>query len=81
MLSRQAIFRGGRPQMDYKQSPEAERRLWHDFWHQVGMSSYELQYLYDNEEFAINEGVNRLAYVTVEMDYKMHASISCPVVR
>lgn len=74
MLSRQAIFRGGRPQMDYKQSPEAERRLWHDFWHQVGMSSYELQYLYDNEEFAINEGVNRLAYVTVEMDHKMHAS-------
>lgn len=74
MLSRQAIFRGDRPQMDYKQSPEAERRLWHDFWQQVGMSSYELQYLYDNEEFAINEGVNRLSYVTVEMDHKMHAS-------
>ena len=74
MLSRQAIFRGDRPQMDYKQSPEAERRLWHDFWHQVGMSTYELQYLYDNEEFAINEGVSRLAYVTVEMDHKMHAS-------
>ena len=74
MLSRQAIFCGDRPQIDYKQSPEAERRLWQDFWHQVGMSSYELQYLYDNEEFAINEGVNRLAYVTVEMDHKMHAS-------
>lgn len=74
MLSRQAIFRGDRPQMDYKQSPEAERRLWQNFWHQVGMSSYELQYLYDNEEFAINEGVTRLAYVTVEMDHKMHAS-------
>ena len=74
MLSRQAIFRGDRPQMDYKQSPEAERRLWKDFWQQVGMSSYELQYLYDNEEFAINEGVNRLSYVTVEMDHKMHAS-------
>ena len=74
MLSRQAIFRGDRPQMDYKQSPEAEHRLWLDFWHQAGMSSYELQYLYDNEEFAINEGVNRLAYVTVEMDHKMHAS-------
>ena len=50
MLSRQAIFRGDRPLMDYKQSPEAERRLWQDFWHQVGMSTYELQYLYDNEE-------------------------------
>lgn len=74
MLSRQAIFRGDRPQIDYRQSPEAERRLWLDFWHQVGMSSYELQYLYDNEEFAINEGVNCLAYVTVEMDHKMHAS-------
>ena len=74
MLSRQAIFRGDRPQIDYKQSPEAERRLWQDFWHQVGLSSYELQYLYDNEEFAVNEGVCRLAYVTVEMDHKMHAS-------
>ncbi len=74
MLSRQAIFRGDRPQMDYKQSPDAERRLWQDYWRQFGMSSYELQYLYDNEEFAINEGVNRLAYVTVEMDHKMHAS-------
>ncbi len=74
MLSRQAIFRGDRPQIDYKQSPEAERRLWQDFWHQVGMSSYELQYLYDNEEFAINEGVSRLAYVTVEMDHKLHSS-------
>ncbi|MCR5066192.1 MAG: PglZ domain-containing protein [Bacteroidales bacterium] len=74
MLSRQAIFRGDRPQVDYKQSPEAERRLWGDFWHNVGISSYGLQYLYDNEEFAINEGVCRLAYVTVEMDHKMHAS-------
>ena len=74
MLSRQAIFRGDRPQMDYTQSPDAERKLWKGYWQQVGMSSYELQYLYDNEEFAINEGVNRLAYVTVEMDHKMHAS-------
>ena len=74
MLSRQAIFRGDRPQMDYNQSPDSERRLWKDYWQQVGMSSYELQYLYDNEEFAINESVNRLAYVTVEMDHKMHAS-------
>ena len=74
MLSRQAIFRGDRPQTDYNQSPDTERRLWKDYWQEVSMSTYELQYLYDNEEFAVNEGVKRLAYVTVEMDHKMHAS-------
>lgn len=74
MLSRQAIFRGDYPLQDYKQSPENERKLWEQYWKLENFSPFEIQYLCDKDEFAINEGVNRLAYVTVEMDEKMHSS-------
>jgi hypothetical protein len=74
MLSRQAIFRGEDPKQDYKQNPENEKKLWTEYWQRRGFSSYEIQYLYDTDEFAINEGVKRLAMVTVEMDEKMHSS-------
>lgn len=74
MLSRQAIFRGAYPSQDYKQSPENERKLWIQYWQKQGFTSFEMQYLSDKDEFAINEGVKRLAYVTVEMDEKMHSS-------
>lgn len=74
MLSRQAIFRGSDPHQDYKQNPENEKKLWFEFWKQHGFGTYEIQYLNDNQEFAINEGVKRLAVVTVEMDEKMHSS-------
>lgn len=74
MLSRQAIFRGAAPRQDYKQNPESEKRLWYDYWQGRGFGSYELQYISDKDEFAINEGVKRLAVVTVKMDEKMHSS-------
>ena len=73
MLSRQAIFRGSRPQMDYHQSPAAEKSLWQDYWQQKGFSPYETQYIYEDEAPRPDEAVRRLAYVTVEMDEKMHA--------
>ena len=74
MLSRQAIFRGDIPHQDYKQSPQNEQKLWREFWGNKGIPSYAVQYLSDNDEFAVNESVRRLAYVTVEMDEKMHSS-------
>lgn len=74
MLSRQAIFRGGTPKQDYKQSPENERQLWTDYWREHGFGNYEIQYLSDKDEFAVNEGIKRLAVVTTEMDEKMHSS-------
>lgn len=74
MLSRQAIFRGGDPVQDYKQNPENEKKLWFDYWQNCGFGAYEIQYIYDSDEFAINSGVKRLAVVTVEMDEKMHSS-------
>lgn len=74
MLSRQAIFRGDVPRQDYKQNPVNERKLWTDYWTHRGLPPSAVQYLSDRDEFAINEGVRRLAYVTVEMDEKMHSS-------
>jgi len=74
MLSRQAIFRGNTPEMDYKQSPDSERKLWRNYWQNQGFGQFETQYISDDDEFAINEGVKRLALVTVEMDKKMHAA-------
>ena len=73
MLSRQAIFRGANPRPDYNQNPASEKKLWTDFWRERGFNYFQLQYLSDADEFAINEGVTRLAYVTSEMDEKMHA--------
>lgn len=74
MLSRQAIFRGEDPIQDYKQNPENEKKLWFDYWQNHGFESYEVQYIYDTDGFAINPGIKRLAVVTVEMDEKMHSS-------
>ncbi len=73
MLSRQAIFRGDSPNMDYRQNPNNEAKLWKDYWSENHFSSFEIQYLSDADEFAINDGVKRLAVVTTEMDEKMHA--------
>lgn len=74
MLSRQALFRGDDPKQDYKQNPDNEKKLWFDYWQKKGFGTYEVQYIYDTDDFAINEGVKRLAVVTVEMDEKMHSS-------
>lgn len=74
MLSRQAIFRGMAPLQDYKQNPTNEAAMWRQYWEEYGLSPHEVQYVYmERDEFAINEGVKRLALVTVEMDEKMHA--------
>ncbi len=74
MLSRQAIFRGETPLQDYQQNPQNEAKLWKNYWQQRGFSDFEVQYLYNTDEFTINDGVKRLSFVTIEMDEKIHAS-------
>lgn len=73
MLSRQAIFRGGVPLKDYKQSTKNEEKLWFEYWTTHGFSSEEIGYEFDvlGESCGI---AKRLAYVTVKLDEKMHAS-------
>lgn len=73
MLSRQAIFRGDAPDYSYKQNPANEKKLWFNYWQQKGFGIYEIQYLYDTDEFIIDSSTKRLAFVTVEMDEKMHS--------
>lgn len=74
MLSRQAIFRGGTPIQAYQQNPQNEAKLWKEYWKQNGFSDFEIQYQYSTDDFHINDGGKRLAYVTVEMDEKMHSA-------
>ena len=72
-LSRQAIFTGQPPTLDYTQSPNNERLAWQSHW----LTGFP-QYLYDNgeDELHINHDCKRLALVTVALDEKMHSSSS-----
>lgn len=72
-LSRQAIFRGDNPLKEYKQSPHNESKLWLSYWNDRGMSNNEIAYYYD-ELSKISPATKRLAFVTTELDEKMHAS-------
>ncbi len=72
-LSRQAIFAGQHPTLDYTQSPNNERLAWQSHW----PSSFP-QYFYDNgeDDLHISNDCKRLALVTVALDEKMHSSSS-----
>lgn len=74
MLSRQALFRGEAPRMDYVQNPANEHRLWLDYWQRQGVWSSDTQYIYDGEPFEWYPCTRRLALCTVELDEMMHAS-------
>ncbi len=72
-LSRQAIFRGDVPSVDYSQGPQNEARLWKDFWAGRRVASFEQYYQHSgiiSEELSIK----RLGYVDVKLDEMMHAS-------
>lgn len=72
-LSRQAIFRGDIPVVDYDQSPASEGRLWKEFWSEKGVPSFQ-QYYQHSGNISEEISVNRLGYVVVDLDEKMHAS-------
>lgn len=72
-LSRQAIFSGEHPTLEYSQSPNNERIAWQSHWR-----TESPQYFYETTDAVlhINHGCNRLAFVTVALDEKMHSSTS-----
>lgn len=72
-LSRQAIFRGEAPLLDYTQSPNAERLLWNSNW---PVGQFNPQYFYDGDVMNPAPSCRRLALVTVKLDEKMHSSTS-----
>ena len=72
-LSRQAIFRGDIPSVDYDQSPTNEAKLWKAFWEGEGVPSFQ-QYYQHSGEISEEGSVKKLGYVVVDLDEKMHAS-------
>lgn len=74
MLSRQAIFRGDDPVLDYKQSPASEEKLWSAWWTEQGIPSSDIQYIYGDSEPEIWSTTRRLALVSVTLDEVMHIS-------
>lgn len=73
-LSRQAIFRGSNPVVDYRQAPVNEEKLWKNYWIDKGVPSHQVAYFHSN---ALNkEPINfsKLAIVYKELDDKMHSS-------
>lgn len=79
-LSRQAIFRGETPRMDYQQNPSAEKRLWEDFWtaparRDKKLTEFDLAYQHGSLAVA-DTSARRIAVVDVDLDEKMHALAS-----
>lgn len=72
-LSRQAIFRGEVPSAEYVQSPQNEAKLWKEFWGARSVAPFE-QYYQHSGVIREENSVKKLAYVTVDLDEKMHAS-------
>ncbi|MBQ4549126.1 MAG: PglZ domain-containing protein [Bacteroidales bacterium] len=76
-LSRQAIFRGAVPSLNYNQSHKEERKLWIDYWTNLQsnkkMQDFEIGYSHGNYQIN-NSNIYRLAIVDVSLDEKMHSS-------
>jgi hypothetical protein len=72
-LSRQALFRGETPHIDYRQTPSEEEKLWKQMWcaNPVFMPVYQHNITSPEE---LNTSTRRLAIVDVQLDKKMHQS-------
>lgn len=72
-LSRQAIFRGNIPLMQYVQTPDNEKKLWNEFWENNRHMSHETRYTHGS--VATEDFISlRQAFVDVSLDEKMHSS-------
>ena len=70
-LSRQSIFRGERPEKDYRQNPSNEKRLWYEYWQSRNFPEWSIAYYHDEKPGNI-DGIERLALVNTELDEFMH---------
>jgi hypothetical protein len=73
-LSRQAIFRGARPFVDYRQNPSSEEKLWKEYWTKKGLNKFEIRYNHQETNFKSLDRVSKLAIVYKDLDDKMHSS-------
>ena len=74
-LSRQAIFRGGTPETDYKQGPASELKLWKNYWKSKGFNELEIRYNHQKIDLENLINIKRFAAVYKDLDDYMHSSI------
>lgn len=72
-LSRQAIFKASHPSELYAQNPYSEERLWRDFWESKKLPQFQ-QYYQHSGILEVENSVTKLAYVSTDLDEKMHSS-------
>jgi hypothetical protein len=73
-LSRQAIFRGNKPTVDYIQNPTNESKLWSSFWKDKGLDVSQIGYSYGGVDFKNIHSITKLAIVYKDLDAHMHHS-------
>jgi hypothetical protein len=73
-LSRQAIFKGGVPNSEYKQNPKNEENLWKSFWKEKGIADYQIRYAHESVDLSNLNSVTKFGIVFTELDEKMHSS-------
>ena len=73
-LSRQAIFRGKKPERSYRQNPDNEDKLWKQYWKDKGFNEFEIKYEHDSTDIENLISVKRLALVFNDLDDYMHSS-------
>ncbi len=73
-LSRQAIFKGAAPNIDYRQGPVSEEKLWGKFWKLKGFNDLEIRYNHQNINLENLANVKRFAVVYKDLDDYMHSS-------
>ncbi|MDP8267258.1 MAG: BREX-3 system phosphatase PglZ [Candidatus Tenebribacter davisii] len=76
-LSRQAIFKGDKPDIDFNQNPKNEENNWKQFWISKGFSVSDTKYFkidYETKCDDLHFGNSRfLAFVTNDIDDMMHS--------
>lgn len=73
-LSRQAIFKGGTPEMDYRQGPRNESKLWKTYWKTKGFNEFEIKYNHQKIDVENLSNIKRFAIVYKDLDDYMHSS-------
>lgn len=73
-LSRQAIFRGGAPEKDYRQGPVSENKLWKEYWKSKNVSSHKIRYCHNTVNFDNLRDITKFAIVLTDLDERMHNS-------
>ena len=73
-LSRQAIFRGGAPEKDYRQGPVSENKLWKEYWEIKNVSSHKIRYCHNTVDFDSLRDITKFAIVLTDLDERMHNS-------